>query len=117
MNTKSNLDELLQRYGVKYIFLESGEAAVELKIQEVGMSPIDEANLRATHPRNWCELSWGSGHYNDSFEAAVNDFGKTPGEAIENCLKVFQKMVRDGEERYVEIAAHFRIYSEIVRGA
>ncbi len=62
-----NLDTMLEKYGIKYIFVESGETSIRSKCQEIGIDYQPKFKY-------WVELSWGSGH-EDKYDFAYNDFG------------------------------------------
>lgn len=100
-----SLDDLIKRYGIKYIFVESGMASTISKCEEHGLD-VGEAKFF------WCELSWGSG--DDEFDFAYSCFADTLGEAIGECINMFQTDVRDGESEMVRAAKLYGIYEEIV---
>ena len=100
-----SLDHLIAHYGIKYIFVESGMASTEAKCEEHGLDK-SEAKLF------WCEVSWGSG--DDEFDFAYNCFADTLGEAIGECINMFQTDVRDGESEKVRAAKLHGIYEELV---
>lgn len=79
------LDSLLDKYGIKYIFVETGDYAIKDKIDEVGM-PVDKIN---PNWKFWIELSWGS--VDDEFDFAYNSFGTTFSEAFMGCIELFRK--------------------------
>lgn len=90
--TLDNLDTILANYGIKYIFVESGSLAIKDKCEEIGIDPSE-----CTNANYWCELSWGSDD-EDKYDFAYNEFGKTLGEAIVQCLIAFNEHVRQGGE-------------------
>lgn len=107
----NDLDVVLQIYGVKYVFVESGKLSIAAKISEIYGDSIP--NPIDANAKYWCEISWGSGE-EDMFDLAVNSFGNTLGEAIRGCLTFFQLLVKEGDEGYVAIAKHFNIHQLIM---
>ena len=95
--TLSDLDILIKKYGVKYVYILGDRQSVEEKLEDAGDDPNDYPT--ATF---WCELSWG--HGDDKYEFAHNNVGDTLGEAIQNCLNAFTKYVREGVEDRVDAA-------------
>ncbi|CAB4196651.1 hypothetical protein UFOVP1290_171 [uncultured Caudovirales phage] len=124
----SDLDTYLASYGVKSIFLESGRISVESKFEEIGcgcdifcdkrLCPTLVKNTKKAcggAPKCWVELSWGSGSCDsDKFDFAIHDFGKTPGQAIQNAINTFITFVKKGECGCDAIAKHLRIYKKIM---
>ena len=104
----SDLDKYLKSYGVKYTHLESGKISVDDKLKEIGcvckrtcsekpcLSLVKKIKeICGGTPTCWVELSWGSGSYKrDKFDFAIVEFGKTPGQAIQNTINVFIDFVK-----------------------
>ncbi len=107
----SNIDSTLKTYGVKYSFTESSPGSIQDKIDEIFGQDKNPFDVNPTH---WCELSWGSDVYEDRFDAAVNAFGLSINDAIENALNDFCTYVMEGEEKYVEIAKFHDVYDSIM---
>ncbi len=92
------VDSWLDRCGVKYVFIESGDASILNKCEEIGINYSPEYKF-------WCELSWGSGvHEEDEFDFAFNGFGKSLGEAMLDCMNAFvesqSEQVLRAKEKY-----------------
>lgn len=91
-----NLDDTLNRLGVKYIYLTSD---YEFKEQ------IDRDH-EAPYKKYFCELSWGTGIEPADFpiDFATNASGDTPGEAIQNCINILYTCIKDKYEPALEVA-------------
>jgi hypothetical protein len=107
-NTFSNLDKIIKDYGIKYIFIESGDAAIRSKLKEIGDKTLTGLILK-NKENYWCELSWGSGDDDDMFDFAVNAFGTSLGQAIQFCLNDFHSFFNEKHPCAVKIAEHFNI--------
>lgn len=124
----SDLDKYLASYGVKYSHLESGRISVQSKLEEIGcgcttfchkkLCPTLVKNIKKAcggYPKCWVELSWGSGSYRrDKFDFAIVEFGKTPGQAMQNAINAFIDFVKKSECGCDDIAQHHRIYKKIM---
>lgn len=89
-----SIDVTIKKYGIKYMFVESGEHSIRRKCEEIGLtdSEIDP------DWHYWCELSWGSGcNEEDQFDFAFNEFGKTFGQAFGACINAFRSAVERKE--------------------
>lgn len=107
---QSELDQIMETYGVKYVFIESGELHIKDRCEECDM-PYDPAY------KFWCELSWGSAVEDDEFDFAYGNFGTTVTEAMNNCLMMFCKEVKSDEfSDQAVIARRKGIYEEIRNG-
>lgn len=110
-----DIDQTLDSFGVKYIFIESGPAAIKSKWEEFS---IDASEAGRYLERYWVELSWGSGD-KDQFDFAFNSFGNSVGEAVHNCLNMFKDQIKNGASDcgyYVKAAKHHGIYKSIMDG-
>lgn len=99
------LDTIINSYGIKYFFVESGEYAIKSKCEEIEI----EYNLVNKY---WCELSWGSD--GDKYDFAYNDFGETLSQAISNCLNSFEMDVKSGRKDRVNAAIDAGIYEKLI---
>lgn len=104
--TLGNLDSLIKEYGVKYIFVVSGKEGIEEKLKEEGPEEYTDACF-------WVELSWGGP--GDYYDFAYNNFGSTLGEAIGNCLDMFQEDVWNKMHPQIEAADEFGVYERLVK--
>lgn len=106
--TLDTLDAILSEFGIKYVFVESGDLAIADKRDEAGLD-----SDYCPKAKYWCELSWGAGE-DDKYDFAYNDFGETLGEAIGFCLNAFQSDVRDGKKQQVDAAKDAGIYDKLI---
>lgn len=102
---KNVLDTIINSYGIKYFFVESGEYVIENKCDEVGI----EYNPAYKY---WCELSCGSD--GDKYDFAYNNFGETLEQAISNCLNAFEMDVKSGRKDRVNAAMDAGIYEKLI---
>lgn len=100
----TNNDQVMDSFGVQLVFIESGKYHIRDKIEEI----YGDENPYDGLPKFWCELSWGSGTQSE-FDAAVNAFGNTLDEAIQNCLDYFLELVQKEAQPYAQIAKRFNI--------
>jgi hypothetical protein len=110
---RTNVDEVTKAYGVKHVFIESGKYAILNKVDEFGDDfDIKSIMINGVMPTYYCQFSWGCGDEEDGdiFDAGVASFGSSVDDAIQNCIKDFESLVKEDDETYVEIAKHFNIY-------
>lgn len=96
---KNNLDEILEKLGIKYIYL----------IYDFNFKEQISHGLESDYLPFFCEISWGSGDDDYPVEFAINDNGKTPGEALQKCIDYFFTLIKRGYEPAVEIANVYNI--------
>lgn len=107
--TLNAIDAMLKEFGVKYVFVESGDLAIKEKCEEQGLDVNDYPGCLY-----WCELSWGAGE-DDKYDFAYNAFGKTLGEAMDSCLEGFRAAVIFQKEEQVAAAKEFGVYEKLLR--
>lgn len=81
-----NIDQIMKELGVKYIFVESGEAAIRTKCEEQDI-PFETVFNENDKTFFWVELSWGS--CDDEFDFAFNNFGTSFDQAFKRCTEAF----------------------------
>jgi hypothetical protein len=93
----TNLNQLIDRLGVKYIFIKSGLGA---KRDQLADYPE-----KTDTKKFYCELSWGTAG-EDMFDFATKGAGDTPDEAIRECVSLFFYLYFQGYKPVKEIRDH-----------
>jgi hypothetical protein len=97
-----HLDSVIDLYGIKYMFVESG-IAISIKCEEHGLQP-DQINSDWSY---WIELSWGSAD-EDEYDFAFNSFGTSFDDAFNSCIDCFHDAGSAGNNQ--EIISAYRAY-------
>mgnify|MGYP007020381988 CR=1 FL=1 len=91
----SNLDAIIAKYRIKYVFVESGKASLDSFYGELGWldeegNPNEEGLIEIDPDWHYAvELSWGSG-LEDEYDFTFLSFGKTLSGAFESALGTYR---------------------------
>jgi hypothetical protein len=93
-----HLDSIIDLYGIKYMFVESG-IAIPIKCEEHGLLP-DQIKSDWSY---WIELSWGSDD-EDEYDFAFNSFGTSFDDAFNSCIDAFHNVGIAGKDQQIHHA-------------
>lgn len=100
-----SIDATIKKYGIKFMFVESGPSSIRTKCEEIGYLS-HEINSNWNY---WVELSWGIGEDGEGFDFAYCEFGKTFGEAFGACISAFKDAVASGQTEQCRAALKFNL--------